>query len=142
MTAEPKIDGLSCSLRYEAAARGGRHPRRRRGVGEDVTANIRTIDEIPQTLAGAPEVLEVRGEVYLSHADFRRINERQEERACRPSPIRAMPPPGPCASSTRASPPSGRCASSPIPGARSAPPARHPVRHGRGVRRSASRPTR
>ena len=80
ITAEPKIDGLSCSLRYEngrltvAATRGDGE------VGEDVTANIRTVGEVPQVLEGAPDVLEVRGEVYLSHADFRRINARQEER--------------------------------------------------------------
>jgi DNA ligase (NAD+) len=80
MTAEPKIDGLSCSLRYEngrltvAATRGDG------AVGEDVTANIRTIGEVPQVLKGAPEVLEVRGEIYLSHEDFRRINQRQEEK--------------------------------------------------------------
>jgi DNA ligase (NAD+) len=84
MTAEPKIDGLSCSLRYEdgrltvAATRGDG------AVGEDVTANIRTIGEIPEVLAGAPPVLEVRGEVYLSHEDFRRINERQVERGLPP----------------------------------------------------------
>ncbi|MFL6723815.1 MAG: NAD-dependent DNA ligase LigA [Sphingomicrobium sp.] len=78
LTAEPKIDGLSCSLRYErgrlmlAATRGDGT------VGEDVTANARTIRDIPQVIKGAPEVLEVRGEVFMSKADFAALNERQE----------------------------------------------------------------
>jgi len=78
MTAEPKIDGLSCSLRYEngqlvlAATRGDG------AVGEDVTANVRTIADVPQQIAGAPAICEIRGEVYMSKADFEALNERQE----------------------------------------------------------------
>lgn len=78
VTSEPKIDGLSCSLRYEgcklvqAATRGDGFE------GEDVTANVLTVKEIPHHLKGhAPEIFEVRGEVYMAHADFAALNERQ-----------------------------------------------------------------
>lgn len=82
-TAEPKIDGLSLSLRYEkgqlvqAATRGGDGG----AVGENVTANARTIEDIPQKIENAPDILEVRGgEVYMSHEDFEALNARHAER--------------------------------------------------------------
>ncbi|WP_298435046.1 NAD-dependent DNA ligase LigA [uncultured Jannaschia sp.] len=78
-TAEPKIDGLSLSIRYEDGALIHAATRGDGQIGEDVTANVRTIGDIPARLDGAPAILEVRGEVYMSHADFAALNARQAE---------------------------------------------------------------
>ena len=77
-TAEPKIDGLSLSLRYENRELASAATRGDGTVGENVTANARTIGEIPARLPKeAPEIFEVRGEVYMTKAAFAELNERQ-----------------------------------------------------------------
>jgi DNA ligase (NAD+) len=79
-TAEPKIDGLSCSLRYESGRLINAATRGDGTEGEDVTQNIRTLDDVPQRLRGdhVPAVCEVRGEVYMTRSDFLALNKRQQ----------------------------------------------------------------
>jgi DNA ligase (NAD+) len=79
-TAEPKIDGLSCSLRYEGGRLVRAATRGDGAEGEDVTANVRTLEDVPGELGGkrVPDICEVRGEVYMTKSAFVALNERQK----------------------------------------------------------------
>jgi DNA ligase (NAD+) len=81
VTAEPKIDGLSISLRYERGRLAQGATRGDGYEGEDVTANVRTISDIPKTVSAKdfPAAFEVRGEIYMRHADFEKLNREQEK---------------------------------------------------------------
>lgn len=80
VTAEPKIDGLSISLRYEGGKLVQAATRGDGAEGENVTANVLTIRDVPAKLEGkAPAVLEVRGEIYMSHKDFAALNKKQDQ---------------------------------------------------------------
>jgi DNA ligase (NAD+) len=119
-TAEPKIDGLSCTLRYERG-RLVRGATRGDGTeGEEVTANVRTLADIPDTLRGkrVPDICEVRGEVYMTKSAFVALNERR-----RPAGRQVFANPrnsrrARCANSIRRSRPRARSASLPTAGAR------------------------
>jgi DNA ligase (NAD+) len=111
---ELKIDGLAVNLLYEDGRLTRALTRGDGRTGEDVTLNMRTLDEVPERLTGTaefpvPALVEVRGEVYFRLEDFQALNALMVEAASRPTPTRATPPRAPCGRRTRGSPRRATC---------------------------------